>query len=80
MVNYIENAHFKGSCGILWYHAVSCGIQTDPLVTVYIAGQNKVTFCIYMAKSQQFHAIKHDFQVVLSVIDIENQTYVLIYH
>ena len=30
MVNSIENAHIKGSCGILWYPAVSCGNQTDP--------------------------------------------------
>ena len=29
-VNSIENAKIKGSCGIMWYPAVSCGNQTDP--------------------------------------------------
>ena len=31
MVNSIEKANIKGACGILWYPAVSCGNQTDPI-------------------------------------------------
>ena len=30
MVNSIENTNIRGSCGILWDPAVSCGNQTDP--------------------------------------------------
>ena len=30
LVNSIENANIRGSCGILWYPAVSCGNQTPP--------------------------------------------------
>ena len=40
MVNFIENAHIKGSCGILWDPAVSCGNQTDPNVTQNIRPKN----------------------------------------
>ena len=32
MLNSIINVHIKGSCGVLWYLAVSCGNQTDPQI------------------------------------------------
>ena len=44
MVNSIENAYIKGSCGILWYPAVSCGNQTDPFWVTFCSNRNTLTF------------------------------------
>ena len=56
MVNSIENAHIKGSCGILWYPAVSCGNQTDPVSTdVYRSGRPRPTAIIEYALTDSPH-------------------------